>query len=203
MATTAANGQYRLDNVPAGWQTVQAVKAGMVAGAMVAVARPPVDREARGFAVNGEPPAGRGLAGLPDRANRTARSLLARPAETGQAVAETRVFVTPDETVTAPDLLLAPEGAANNDSVALVRLNPAPSKLGVPTGSHRLLRPRWGAARVQPAAPYTPASGALTHLTVRPACPDAYFSQSPLTSQLSDKRLVREGAIYQVIKVAG
>lgn len=127
VATTAANGQYRLDNVPAGWQTVQAVKAGMVAGAMVAVARPPVDREARGFAVNGEPPAGRGLAGLPDRANRTARSLLARPAETGQAVAETRVFVTPDETVTAPDLLLAPEGAANNDSVALVRLSPAPS----------------------------------------------------------------------------
>lgn len=107
VATTNGIGQYHLSNVPAGWQTLQATKAGMVTAAGLHI-----DRSS-------------------DKLSSVVklRTNSARVTGNAQAVAEVRVFVQPDETVTAPDLLLTPEGWGNTDSVVLLQVTPVPGTM--------------------------------------------------------------------------
>ena len=137
LTTTDTTGQYRLDKVPVGWQTIEVVKAGMVATMGTAVTRDAhlvAPHTQSHSAPTKLPLSYRTLREMGIAAPIQTPGHRVGPAATNDAMARTRVAVKADAVVRAPDVVLTSK-AANVDWISVPQLMPDPGQ-ALTAGNH-------------------------------------------------------------------
>ncbi|MBE3576715.1 MAG: carboxypeptidase regulatory-like domain-containing protein [Limnochordales bacterium] len=137
VTATDGAGKYRLDGVPAGWQTIEVVKSGMVSamtmaitadGRLVTRGRQPVDAATPSNSAATKYPAATTLPLRHDILNGLVRLTAGRVQPmANDVVGRTRVAVIADAVVRAPDVILT-DKSSNVDWIAVAELTPAPGQ---------------------------------------------------------------------------